>query len=849
MNEFKKILESIKRPFQLEIKNGCQDNAVVGGFEEYISIWTQKANALLLKLNEQKLIGELNGLFENYSNLSPAERGDRLQKAAELIENFGGSAAVVGKEVGQLPLFATEQTKGKKHAPKAPFSALKQESTPPIPTESEPEDIISDEEVPYDVTLLEFLATPIQYSPGIGPRRADLLRNELNIHNIGDALEYYPRDYLDRSDFKEIYYVGRSGDYETIQGKVVSSGEFMPKRGKMKIGKFKVYDGTAVAALVTFGRRVDYLKRQLKDDTKVVVSGKFKRDYGEIQTTEFEYEVLSDEDADLIHTGRIVPKYSLTAKLTQRSLRSWIKMVVDEYADGIPEVLPLELRKRMKLIDKSLAVKNLHFPDSDEKLKTARKRLAFDELFFLELGLGLRKRRVEIEELGVAFKSESKLLKDFSSNLPFELTNAQKRVFAEIREDMTNAKPMNRLLQGDVGSGKTIVAAMALILASDSGYQCAMMAPTEILAEQHYQTLSSLFEPIGIRVALLKSDMPKKEKEEYLEAINNGDAHIAVGTHALIQEGVEFDKLGFVIIDEQHRFGVMQRAELRSKGIRPDVLVMTATPIPRTLALTIYGDLNVSTIDELPPGRQKIETKWVSEEKRGQLYKFIEKQIADGRQAYIVYPLVEESEKLEDIKAATEMAEHFQNEVFPNLRVGLIHGRMRASDKQDIMESFKNRQMDILVSTTVIEVGIDVPNASIMLIEHAERFGLAQLHQLRGRVGRSSHKSYCLLIADPKNEDGLRPVKVMVRTNDGFEIAEEDLEIRGPGEFFGTRQAGMPDLKVANIFKDTILLEQARKEAFKIAEIDPSLKEPQHQMMKAVLKTTWRENLRMASIG
>ena len=849
MNEFRKILESINRPFQLEIKNGCQDNAVVGGFENYISIWTQKANELLLNLNEQKLISELTELFENYSNLSPSERSDRIQQATKLIDSFGGRAAIE-EEKEQLPLFTAERTEGKETAPQIPLSALKQEPPPPAPAETKLEDIISNEEVPFDVKLLEFLATPIQYAHGIGSKRAALLREELNIHNIGDALENYPRDYLDRSNFKEIYYVGRSGDYETIQGKVVSSTDFMPKkRGKTKIGKFKIYDGTAVAVLVAFGRRVDYLKRQLKDDTKVVVSGKFKRDYGEIQTTEFEYEILSDEDIDLIHTGRIVPKYPLTAKLTQRSLRSWIKMIVDEYADGIPEVLPLELRQRLKLMDKLLAVKYTHFPDSEEQLKAARKRLAFDELFFLELGLGLRKRRVEIEELGVAFKSESKLLDDFSANLPFELTNAQQRVFAEIREDMTNAKPMNRLLQGDVGSGKTIVAAMALVLVTDSGYQSAMMAPTEILAEQHYQTLSSLLAPMDLRVVLLKSDMPKKEKDESLESIKSGDAHIAVGTHSLIQGGVEFDKLGFVIIDEQHRFGVMQRAELRSKGIRPDVLVMTATPIPRTLALTIYGDLNVSTIDELPPGRQKIETKWVSEKKREQMYEFIEKQIAEGRQSYIVYPLVEESEKLEDLKAATEMAEHFQNDVFPHLRVGLIHGRMRASEKQDIMRSFKARQMDILVSTTVIEVGIDVPNASIMLIEHAERFGLAQLHQLRGRVGRSTHKSYCLLIAYPKNEDAMRRVKVMVRTNDGFEIAEEDLNIRGPGEFFGTRQAGMPDLKVANIFKDTILLEQARKEALRIAQIDPSLKEPTHQMMKAVLKTTWRENLRMVSIG
>ena len=375
------------------------------------------------------------------------------------------------------------------------------------------------------------------------------------------------------------------------------------------------------------------------------------------------------------------------------------------------------------------------------------------------------------------------------------------------------------------------------------------MAPTEILAEQHYHTLNSLLAPLGLNIILLKGDMPKKEKDAALALIKNGDAHIAVGTHALIQEGVEFNNLGFVIIDEQHRFGVIQRKTLRSKGVMPDVLVMTATPIPRTLALTVYGDLNVSTIDELPPGRRKIDTRWVPEDKRQEVYQFIEEQIEKGRQAFLVYPLVEESEKLEDIKAATEMAEHFQNEIFPHLSVGLIHGRMRSAEKQDIMQSFKNGEIHILVSTTVIEVGIDVPNASIMLIEHAERFGLAQLHQLRGRVGRSSHKSYCLLIADPKNEDALRRVKIMVRTNDGFKIAEEDLLIRGPGEFFGTRQAGMPDLKVADIENDTQLLEQARDEAFKLMESDPALEDQKHQMLKAVLKTKWQENFEMVSIG
>jgi ATP-dependent DNA helicase RecG len=414
---------------------------------------------------------------------------------------------------------------------------------------------------------------------------------------------------------------------------------------------------------------------------------------------------------------------------------------------------------------------------------------------------------------------------------------------------MQSTKPMNRLLQGDVGSGKTVIAAMGMLLAVDNSYQGALMAPTEILAEQHYNTLNKILTPMGIKIVMLRSDMPKREKEDALYLVQTGEANIVVGTHALIQAGVEFANLGLVITDEQHRFGVMQRAELKKKGTNPDVLVMTATPIPRTLALTVYGDLDVSVIDELPPGRQKINTRWVSEGKRQEIYKFINDQITQGRQAYIVYPLVEESEKLEDLKAATEMAEHFQHEVFPHLKVGLIHGRMRADEKQEVMGRMKNNEINILVSTTVIEVGIDIPNASLMLIEHAERFGLAQLHQLRGRVGRSSHKSYCLLIANPKSGDAVQRMKAMVKTNDGFEIAEEDLAIRGPGEFFGTRQSGMPDMKVANIARDVKIIEVARKEAFKIAEEDPTLSNPEYQAMKKVLQEKWRENLEMVSIG
>ena len=858
MNELKKILDTIKRPFNLEVKGGCQDQSVVGGLENYFSLWSKKARAISPNMSEMRILSELDNLFENYSNLSPIERLNRIQDATKLIDSFGKEDIQVENPdfIGEeLTIFTSQsktdrKTKSSVNEVNTHWSEDSQLLHEPVTdSESSEVDIVSDTEVSDDIGMLKFLGTSVQYVRGIGPRRASILR-EAGVETLGDLLEYYPRDYLDRRNLKQIYQVGRSGDYETIQGKIVNIVSFLPRRrGAPKVSKFMVYDETAVAALVAFGKRGGYMQTLLKVGAELVVSGKFKRSYNEIQTTDFEYEILSSEDVELIHTGRIVPKYPLTAKLTQRGIRNWLKTALDEYGDSIPEILPLEIRQRLNLMDKRTAVKQIHFPDSHQRAQAARTRLAHDELFFLELGLALRKKLWELQEQGIAFNTDSELLERFRFLLPFELTNAQKRVFDELKSDMATTRPMNRLLQGDVGSGKTVVAAMALTIAIDSGYQGAFMAPTEILAEQHYHTLDSLLSPLSLKIILLKGDMPKKEKDEALASIKDGDAHIAVGTHALIQEGVEFNNLGFVIIDEQHRFGVMQRKTLRSKGVMPDVLVMTATPIPRTLALTVYGDLDVSTIDELPPGRRKVDTRWVPEDKRQEMYEFIEEQIERGRQAFLVYPLVEESEKLEDIKAATEMAEHFQNDIFPHLKVGLIHGRMRSVEKQDIMQSFKNGEIHILVSTTVIEVGIDVPNASIMLIEHAERFGLAQLHQLRGRVGRSSHKSHCLLIADPKNEEALRRVKIMVRTNDGFKIAEEDLLIRGPGEFFGTRQAGMPDLKVADIENDTQLLEQARAEAFKLMDSDPALENPKHQMLKAVLKTKWQENLEMVSIG
>ena len=895
MNEFTKILATIQRPFQQEIRSGCKDSVVINGLGAYVQLWVRNAEKLTLNPTEKQMLASLVNLFSDYEALSPTKRREVVESAIEQLEAMasGNQKASPPKKnaattaVDDLPLFQSSPSQSSKIPappvgragkgrnqqtlfPATPEGSGTPETVEPSPfnftahpdspeshvphtdSQSAPPEKVEIKDVPIstDPASLKFLETEIQYANGIGPRRAARLIAELNIRTVRDLLEYYPRDYLNRGHFRSIYDVGRTGEYETIQGVVVNQSEFTPNRkGAKSVGKIAVYDQAGVAQLVNFGRRVGYLKNLLKVGTPVVVSGKFTRRNNEIQTTDFEFEVLEQEDADLIHTGRIVPKYPLTAKLTQRMLRQWAKAVVDGYAEGYPEILPLDIRQRNQLIDRCTAVQEVHFPSSDRYKDAARRRLAFDEFFLLELGLELKKQRWKSEEKGIAFQVEGQLLDRFIEALPFQLTSAQKRVIEEIKSDMTKLEAMNRLLQGDVGSGKTIVGAVALLCAIQSGYQGALMVPTEILAEQHTYNLSELLEPLGLKVVLLKSDLSKSERDEALAAIADGSAHVVVGTHALIQEGVEFHQLGLVIIDEQHRFGVMQRATLRDKGTTPDVLVMTATPIPRTLALTVYGDLNVSVIDEMPPGRQKITTRWVKEKDREKLYAQIEKEIQRGRQAYIVYPLVEESEKLEEIKAATEMADHFQTNVFPHLRVGLLHGRMRSVEKQDVMGRFKNKEIDILVSTTVIEVGIDVPNATLMVIENAERFGLSQMHQLRGRVGRGTYKSSCHLISGPMTDDGVRRVRAMTRTNDGFELAEADLEIRGPGEFFGTRQSGLPDFKIANILRDASLLEIAKSEANRLAKIDPSLSQSMHQVLKEELQTQWRGHLKMASIG
>ena len=924
MNNFANILTTIRRPFQQELRKGCKDDVVINGLGSYVQLWVKNGDAFALEATEKEVLKGLASLFENYAGASPAERQRTLEEATKRIDIALGSgqqnladisnAGTEPSEKRQQPITKRTSSKKKTQTEMLPLfgetenrsenAPIKPEPTA-VPTtytkqtehlslfgdaevaSQQPKDApteevtasvpISDIPASTDLTSLDFLSEPLQYLKGIGPRRAAMLSAELNIETVGELLAYYPRDYIDRSKMVEIYRVGRAEDDEpeTIQGKVVNHTSSPTAKGK-RIGKISIYDGTGVAMLVNFGRRIGIMKSLLPVETEVVVSGKFSRRYNEIQATDYEFELF--EEDNLIHTKRIVPKYALTAKLTAKMLRMWMRTALDTYGQQIPEILPLELRQRQGLIDRQSAINEIHFPTSEAHRKAAQKRLAFEEFFLLSVGMELKKDR-NISQEGIAFqvgtetqRSTPSLLQDFIASLPYKLTGAQKRVFAEIQNDMRQKNVMNRLIQGDVGSGKTVVAAMALIRAIENGYQGALMVPTEILAEQHYYNLSEMFESLRkdaphadnqkINVVLLKSDLPKAEREEALAAIADGTADLIVGTQALIQEGVDFHRLGLVIIDEQHRFGVMQRATLRNKAgntaqspdstqkpLPPDVLVMTATPIPRTLALTLYGDLNVSVIDEMPPGRQTIKTYWIKEKDREKLYGNLRKEIQRGRQAYVVYPLVEESEKLEELKAATEMAEHLQNAVFPDLRVGLLHGQMKSIEKQEVMAKFNDKHIDILVSTTVIEVGIDVPNATLMVIENAERFGLSQLHQLRGRVGRGEHQSACYLVAIPKGDDSYQRIQAMIRTNNGFQIAEADLNIRGPGEFFGTRQSGVPNFKIANIIHDATLLETAKKEAELLVKADRRLNAPVHQLLKRMLQKHWRDNLEIASVG
>ena len=669
------------------------------------------------------------------------------------------------------------------------------------------------------------LTQQAQFVKGVGPKVGQLLARK-GLNTVEDLLYFLPRKYEDRRFVKAIS-KSEVGKKETVIGEVVRA-EIHPYK-KRRVFEVVLRDDSGTLKAKWFKGSFAYLRNAFKPGLRAILTGDVRLYQFELEMIHPDFELLEEGEDSHLHFKRIVPIYSETEGLGQKHLRRILLHAVEDYARYVPGPIPRDVCERQGLIDIISAVRSVHLPGQEEDIHSlndmrsaAHKRLIFDELFYFELAMAL-KRKGNILEEGIAFRTEGELSSRFLSILPFGLTEAQKRVIGEIHGDMARPSPMHRLLQGDVGSGKTVVSMAAMLTACENGYQAAIMAPTEILAEQHYRNIARWAESLGLRAALLLGSTRPAEKKELARQIENGEIHFVVGTHALIQEGVEFRKLGLVVVDEQHRFGVVQRAALRAKGSNPDVLVMTATPIPRTLAMTVYGDLDISVLDEMPPGKKPVKTKVFFEKERPRVYEIVRKEIVKGNQVFIVYPLVTESEAL-DLKDATRMAEHLQKDVFPELRIGLVHGRMKGPEKDEIMKAFNDRRLDILVSTTVIEVGIDIPRASLMVIEHAERFGLAQLHQLRGRVGRSDIPSYCVLMTDHKGSENARKrLRIMEQTTDGFRIAEADLEIRGPGEFMGTRQSGLPDFRVADILRDGRLLNDARTEAFQLVEKDPRL--------------------------
>jgi ATP-dependent DNA helicase RecG len=717
------------------------------------------------------------------------------------------------------------------------------------------------------------LDTPLQFLKGVGPRRAaDLQR--VGLATVEDLLYRFPIRYEDRGTFQTIAAL-RPGATASVAGEVVSCGVRPTRRPRFKIFEMLVRDRTGSLRAVFFNQ--GFLSDVFHPHQRVILFGRLELTSHGLQLQNPQYEILKSEsepergnqaqpesdqapasdqappasEDDTLHTGRIVPVYEKTGTLTTKMQRAIVHQALAQLPGDIPDPLPADVRERQGLVERRTALSDVHFPPAGTSIDdlngfrtAAQRRLIFEEFFLFQLGLVMRRRRADAERKPRSVVVTDQIRESARRVLPFRLTGDQKKVVSEIIQDMKRPQPMNRLLQGDVGSGKTIVALLAALVAMENGFQVAFMAPTEILAEQHFITIRRLLELSRFRVALLTGATQARKRRELHAELAGGSIHLAVGTHALVQDPVGFRELGLVVIDEQHRFGVLQRATLRSKGMHPDVLVMTATPIPRTLALTTYGDLDVSIMREMPPGRFPIRTVAKPESRRDEIYDFVRRQIDTGRQAYVIYPLVEESEKVE-LKAATEMADHLAQDIFPTYRVALLHGRMKQDAKERVMGAFARGEFDVLVSTTVVEVGVDVSNAAVMLVEHAERFGLSQLHQLRGRVGRGPHQSYCVLLYQyPLTDQGRARLKALTETNDGFEIAERDLELRGPGDFFGTRQSGMPTLRVGDLVRDHQLMEEARREA--AAALDDVR---QSATLAAFVRTSWEQRFGLVGIG
>lgn len=822
-SELRKIIQAMEKPFRFAAGHNYANLPKLRNLESYLDHWLKKAAILPLSQRQQALIQRLEARLKGF---------DRLERAAQKARLL---------EMENILLQLQEE----------------KELAPALASFPSVEEFRENQKA---------LKTPVRFLKGVGPRLWAALQKK-GIQTVEDALFFLPRQYLDRRRIKKISDL-TVGQVETATGKILQAE--MAFSGKRQIFEIRIGDESGILLAKWFHFNPRVMKARFKKGMQVILSGEVRLFQFQKEMDHPEVEILAESESlpppspldsrgmdESIHFNRIIPIYSETEGLYQRQRwvrRIW-KAIVDQYAPKAQSAIPPEICRRQNLIPLSEAFRRAHFPDDDENIallnegkSPAHRRLVFDEFFFLELGLALR-RSGTLMEKGIAFPIEHRYTREFRRLLPFSLTPAQERVLSEIEADMRRPIPMNRLLQGDVGSGKTVIALLSGLMAIEGGYQVALMAPTEILAEQHFFNIRPLIEPLGLRSILLTSSLRRRSRDSVGKEIEEGKAHIVIGTHALIQEGVHFKNLGLAIIDEQHKFGVIQRAALKKKGYQPDVLIMTATPIPRTLAMTLYGDLDVSIINQLPPGRGPIQTKVIFEKERFRVYRLLRDEIGKGKQAYVVYPLVEESEQL-DLKDATQMTKHLQRDIFPEFQVGLVHGRMKGEEKESVMADFKERKIQILVSTIVIEVGIDVPNATVMVIEHAERFGLSQLHQLRGRIGRGKDPSFCLLIAGGDlSEEGRRRLKVMEETTDGFRIAEEDLEIRGPGDLLGTQQSGLPDFRVANFLRDFGLLAEARKEAFAIIAKDPMLTLPEHQVMKETLLERWRGRLELADVG
>jgi ATP-dependent DNA helicase RecG len=842
--------ESLFRIFLHEQRLGCNNTSVIGGLEDFVNNWAQRNQSKDDRSHDER-IDQLVASMRSYTAADPEARREMIAHALALMPDAGasrrshrsrGSSSPPGGEQKASKTRAALERSSQPPASIAPASAALAVVGPAVELTGGTGDVGEEEEEVQQAKSAPAhhvgfgLDAQVFRLQNVGPTHARRLAN-LGVDTIQDLLYLFPRRYDDYSRLKTISEL-MYGEEATIIAKV-SVANTREVRGNLHITNVLLVDQTG-SINATFYRQ-PFLAKRLRPGTQVVVSGRVERDLNRLCFKHPEWEPLTKE---LLHTARIVPVYPLTEGISARWLRKLIRGVVEYWAGKMPDALPREVRQHAQLADLDVALREIHFPSDQEKLTQARRRLAFEEFLMIQIGV-LRQRRKWRAQPGKALRVPAGFVEQFVSSLPYELTGAQQRALREILLDIQQPAPMSRLLQGDVGSGKTVVATAAMLVAVANGAQAVLMAPTEILAEQHYKTICGILEGLrgslgeNPRVELLIGSMRQREKAGVHEMLATGEVNLAVGTHALIQEGVSFKDLAFAVIDEQHRFGVAQRSALRQKGYNPHILVMSATPIPRTLALTVYGDLDLAMLDEMPPGRPQIRTKWLEPRERERAYSFIRKQVAEGRQAFVICPLIEESEAI-DARAAVEEYERLRKEVYPDLRVGLIHGKLRAAEKDEAMETFRKGQIDVLVATSVVEVGIDVPNATAMLIEGADRFGLAQLHQFRGRVGRGTHQSYCMLLAEKSGSTGDERLKVIEETQDGFRLAEEDLKLRGPGEFFGTRQSGLPDLKVAKL-SDVRLLEEARRVAQDLFERDPDLKAAGHQLLKQEVLNFWRD--------